>query len=827
MKDYFKFNPVAKQFAGYELIKENEKVDSLLKKVSDASLEIFKKLNFDLAPLKDRKVDVIRLKLRDILNSSTGPEMLAKMKDYSDENQLADGKYEGTKKIYLDSMDLLDKAIGKIKDISKDKDAIFVEYVKTAAKNTQSNLDELEKKKIEAEKEKKKVNDSLNIYNNEQINEGLFSGYRGRVNNLEKKLTDLISSSEGKTASNGYSKDWKRIFMELDQKLNAIDITREGTGNKDKEILSGLEKDVEKYQKEFNSSIIKSADNEIKKIESDNELNSVYGDALTLINKSMDLISNANASKTIVDDTVLDDINSREEKFNADIFPIKIGNKDTDSKFGDSKIIELIQKGLINGIPQVKTFLSGKGGADGKYGAGTAAVISALQKQSGNKNINGEIDRTFLDLMLASDFIGYSDREKITDALDIVRKENITESTNVKNSSFFFGINEAEKIRLNLGDLDTDINSYYSEYKGNKSSNSDGKNSDNKSNSTNQRDLAEKVSKSLRSIDLKFEADDLLKSDESIKNKYNEGFLKAWAFAADAKKQDSKIGYFFYDGGLNLIYNKYTAFSTPLNLPKWKEINNSSDDETIKEFVDSYTSRYYKVGGINRKLAYDVISDFYKKANQYKDDLKSVHSAYSRIENIVKTESSFIPESEVSSKIGKSLRVLIQRDAAEVGKDDLGADELAAIGNILTLTLGMFTYSEDKIITVNDWIRKNVMTDSVIKRINSDGVFSSNTYNHPMIICNEEDKSGLKIAGIESTPSRFNFSSSVLNAFGDNVPQDGKFTPRSNMVARGLLNGNSSLMFRHKESMNLKDFAELSQKYAKYCLNITKDDITD
>ena len=331
----------------------------------------------------------------------------------------------------------------------------------------------------------------------------------------------------------------------------------------------------------------------------------------------------------------------------------------------------------------------------------------------------------------------------------------------------------------------------------------------------------------MRSIDLKFEADSLLKSDESIKNKYNEGFLKAWAFAADARKDDPKIQFFFYDGGLNIVKNNNTSYNTPLNLPKWQDNNGSSDEEGVKEFVDSYISRFSKVGGIYRKMDYDVISDFYKKVNQYKDNLKSVHSAYSRIEGIVKTKSSFIPESEVSSKISKSLRVLIQSDAAEAGNDDLGVDELTAIGNILTLTLGMFTYSGGKIITVSDWLRKNLMTDPVIKRINSDQVFSNNNINHPMIICDNKNKSGLKIASSIGTSARSNFSSSILNSFGGNVPQGGKFTPKSDMVQKELLNNSYALIIRHIESMNLKDFAGLPQKYAKYCLDITKDDITD
>ena len=818
MKDYFKFNPIAKQFYGYELIKENEKIDALLKKVSDSSLEIFKKLNFDLAPSKDRKVDVFRLKLRDILNSSTGPEMLAKMKDYSDENQLVDGKYEGTKKNYMDSMDLLDKAIKKIKDISKEKDSIFVEYVKSASKNTQSNLDELEKKKIESEKEKKKINDSLEIEESDKIYESLFSGYRGRVKNLDKKLTDLISSSEGKTASAGYGRDWKRIFMELDQKLNAIDITREGTGNKDKEILSGLEKDVEKYQKEFNTAIIKSADNEIKKIENDTELNSVYGDVLTLINKSMDILSNANAAKAIVDASVLDDINDREEKFNSDVFPIKVGDKDTDSKFGDSKIIEKIQKGLMNGIPDVKSFLSGKGGADGKYGPASSAVISALQKQSGNKNIDGEITRPLLDLILASDFIGYSDREKITDAMDLVRKEVITESRFVKDSGFFFGLNEAEKIRLNIGELTSDINSYYGTIKDSKKTDSEGSNKGS-GDSSNQKELADSTSKALRSIGLKLEAEHFLKSDDSIKNKFNAGFIKAWSFSAGEKKSDDKLAYFFYDGGLNSIKNYRTSYTAPLNLSKWKEIKGSEDSEEIRSFVDSYSLKYSKIGGINKKLAYEVIDEFYKSINTDKEFLKNVYSAYSRIENLVKSKSPFVEESELSSKVGRSIRVLIQSDASEVDNDDLGADDFIAIGNILTLTLGMFTYSEGKMITVSDWIRKNVMDDSVIKRLNDDGYFTSKDVKHGIIACDKEAESGLGLVKSHVISPRNHFSDSLLNSFGKDIPRGGKFDGSNKYVFY-----NNEISKQHLNRMNAKSFSDVSTKYSP-CIDVNKDDL--
>ena len=259
------YNPIAKQlFEGYyEKLFENEQVDSLLVKAADSALEVFKKLTFDLAPKRDRNPDVTRVKLSDIANSNSVKSLTAKLIDYSDDNDISNSKFAEAKRLYLEGLKDICDALNRTSEISKGKDEVVLKQFKLASSKLQNSIDNIAKQAEEEEKEKAKNENYLESFDSDDsLNESLFTGYKERVKNLKKALANLISSAEGKDQKSGYGKDWKRLFIQLDEKRKALDNTE--AGEKSRKLLGELENEVEKFQNEFNKAMIQTASRYLK-----------------------------------------------------------------------------------------------------------------------------------------------------------------------------------------------------------------------------------------------------------------------------------------------------------------------------------------------------------------------------------------------------------------------------------------------------------------------------------------------------------------------------------------------------------------------------------
>lgn len=814
MKNYYLINPVARQLLKESILLENELVDALLKKVADSSLDIFKRMNFDLAPERDRKVDTIRLKLTDIVRSGDGIELLAKLKDYSEDNQLSDGKYSSAKDLYVDSLNFIIDSVKAAKAVSSDNDKKFLEYSQAAAKKMQASLDDI------AKKVSQKTNESEQV-----INEGLFTGYRGRIRRLEQRLNDLISSSEGKNSSSGYSRDWKRLFLELSQKLSAIDTSRDGTGSKDKQILETLEKDTDKYQKELNRAIINATDREIQKIENDKELKDSYTDVVDLINKAMDNFVKANTAQETAESEIRDSIEDREERFNEKVFPIKSGDKDSDAKFQDSNLIARIQSALMDGLPTVKRFLSSKGGSDGKYGNATSSVIAAIQKQSGNKDVDGQLDRTLLDSILASDFVGSDDRKKIISALDVIKDNVLTESFVIAFGSFS-NLFEAEKIRIDQSSMETDIKTYYDQFSSQSGSEGSAKSTGSgKSSSVNSESLASDVAKVLRKIGIgSMESETFLKADGSLKSKYSEDFIKAWRYAAE--NADSEQFSFFYDGGVYILKNKKTSLRNPMNLPKWKDSMGDDGDNYI-DFVKSYDMMFKSLGFVDREKAANTLNIYFKEVSDSSET--SMKNLISPLKNIL-NGSPYIELSDVDKKIGKAIEIFSQTNEAQRGDRDLGVEDFVAINNILVMTSGVFTEKGGKIISVVDHIRDKYLTNPVLKELNDDGYFSSwsSSVHGPILYLTGspgEDDGGIRI--LKTIPSgasvRKYYSTTLEEVFGKDIPKNDKF---SKIGGKKLINVKGTVQY-HIDRMNAKEFSDVPQPGINKCIEVKKENILE
>jgi len=721
----------------YEKIFENEKVDALLNKISDNALDAFKILTFDLAPSRDRNPDIMRVKLSDISNSDNVKELTAKLLDYADDNDLLNPKYAETKRLYLEALKKLSAALNRAVEIGKDKDEVILKAFKKSPLKLQNTLDNIAKDAEEALKAKKK-NESEDFIGN-PIFESIFTGYRGRVENLKKLLANLITSSEGKDQRNGYGRDWKRTFIDLDEKRKVLDTTRGGFGEKDKKALDELEKQVEKFQDDFNKSIIQAANRSLQNLEDDEEVYTSYSDVTELTNTALDLLTRAKAQYSITAKEIKEDQIAEENTVIKSVFPLKRGDADTDKKIKGSGLIYAIQSALVNGIPSAGKLIRSKGGPNGKYGPATTAVVSTLQKIIGNKNTNGEMDKVLLDDIISSDWVSEKDKKAIQKSLEVVRNK-MNESTSPVISLSDFGKIYEGKIVINNADFEKELDVQYKNIGGSLPGKKETHESPKSGGSSSG---VKTLAKNLRSAyNLKIEDEDFLKQDGSLRSVYSPQFIKAWNSTLEKIIADKKVeeySYFFFSGGVYNINLSSSSLKNPCNWNKWADARGiktlGNDDAT--DFIENYLKGWKTFGMIRPGFRYDGIRSLLKENAQ--NDSLDLSSAYEMMDTSIKNKSiPFIDFDNLKGDISKAFGLALQKGEKN---PDLGKEEFVAINNFLVMVANAITFDGSKFISCLKWIHDNLLGESTAKRIKRDQMFS---------VTNEDKDSG-KMLGFDGS----------------------------------------------------------------------------
>ena len=715
-------NLVAKSILeGYytEKLFENEKVDSLASKLSDNALNVFKVLTFDLAPKRDRNPDVIRVKLSDIANSETVKQLTAKLLDYADDNELVNAKYAEAKRLYLECLKKLCEALERISEISKEKGETILKNFKISPTKLQNIIDNIAKQ-AEEETKLKAANESLEF---DFLNESLFVGYRGRIDKIKKLLTNLITSAEGKDQKNGYGRDWKRTFIDLDEKRKVLDITKSGFGERDRKTLDELEKQVSKYQQEFNDALLQAANRSLQALEDDEEVYKLYSDVTELSTEALDLLTRAKTQYEIAYKEIMDQHEVEESTFVKSLFPLKRGDRDTNPKFKGSNLIYSIQLAFCHGIPSADKMIKARKGPNGIYGPATTAVVSTLQKIAGNKNINGQIDKTLLDSILASDWVQVKDKKAIEAALETIRsKTNESEFVPgynpIKSLDSFIGnpLNE-NKIVINNSEFDKELQTQYKNVAAAPDvSAPKGSSPSKKAAGSSVKDLAKK----LRTVyGMKIEADDFTKKDGTLRSSYSPGFVSAWNKALDKIGESAtNYGYFFYDGGLYPIKSKYSSLKRPSNWEKWAKVRQakSFDTEDAVDFLDDYMKAWTGFGKVRGDERYQAIKTLIRKRND-----SDLATAYEMMESTIMNKSiPFIDYEDLKGNITKAFNIALQKGEKS---PDLGAEDFAAVNDFLVMVSSAVSFDGKKFISCIKWIHDHVLGETTAKRISNDSVF--------------------------------------------------------------------------------------------------------
>jgi hypothetical protein len=713
-------NPVAKQLleSYYERLFENENVDELLVKISDNALNAFKILNFDLAPKRDRNPDVIRVKLSDIANSKTVKSLTAKLIDYAKDNDLVNSKFAESKRLYLESLGKFAEALDRSSEIAKGKDEVIIKQFKLCCTKLQNSIDAIAK---QAEQEAKNESFDSDFDSTESLNENIFTGYQDRVVHLKKNLTNLITSAEGKDQKNGYGRDWKRTFIDLDEKRKALD-KAEG-GDKNRKALEDLEKQVEKFQEEFNNALVQTANRSLQKLEDDEEVYTTYSDVTNLVSQGLDLLTRAKTQYGLAVKEIREDSEMKETEMAKALFPIKRGDIDSAKKFKNSGLIAAIQKALMDGIPAASKLMKSKGGADGKYGIATASVVSTIQKISGNKNTNGDIDKTLLSDIMSSDWVSAEDSKAIQKSLDTVKaKMNESQNSVLSLSDYLKNSVNEGKIVINQSEFEKELNTQYKAASA--AAPASATEFDHHKGSTSS--SVSKLSKNLRQkYSIKVEAEDFTKHDGSLKASYSPEFIKEWNQALEKADPAEEYSYFFAKGGVYNINLGTTSLKTPCNFVKWTESRQIKElgNEDAVDFMRNYLKGWTTFGMIRPEWRYEGIKTLLNKNSD--NDSLDLSGAFELMESCVKNkEIPFIDYENLKGDIAKAFNLVLQKGEKS---PDLGKEEFVAINNFLVMIANCVTFDGSKFVSCIKWIHDNVLGESTAKRIANDNIYISDT----------------------------------------------------------------------------------------------------
>ena len=738
---YLNINPIARMMSIETFrIFENESVDELIQKLATSSFDIFKKVVVDFAPAKQRKISTVKEKLKDTANSSTFKTLLAKMKDYAADTEIENSYLADVKSLYIDSMEQLADAIKRAIEIDPKLEDKVIKNFQSRTTKYANSLESAYKRKKEEE---------------EELNESFGLGLKGRVEALKHKLRMvLIPESAGKNSDNGYGRNWYRIFTELDQKLSAINHKKEISNDKEKKALKDLESQTDKLAKEFYTYCMRAAEAPFKKILSDDEISNKFEDVKELVSSAMDTLTRATVEEANAEDEMREKTEGYDHKVSSLVFPLKIGDNDSDKKFKGSLIIANLQKSLMNAFPPIKDLLAKRGGADGKYTSAFSVAVKSLQGVLGNKNVSGEIDRALLDTILDADKINKSDKEAIADSLDILRKEYVNESyapskSSVISSSEFFGsVNEAS-IHIDADKLETELEKYAKDLSEPESSRG-GRSALGRGDRSDNTDQAYELAKLLRSKGFVKGAEEelFLREDGSLRASYSPEFMIAWTKTAEDAKEGDLPLFFWVDykgskiDGLYAAKRLMTNAKRPCNWPKWKEVVGDVDEDDMKDFADWYSSYYSNFGGIDTDDLASLAKSLFSHNREENDEnsktydklysyfgTKGYKNHYLSSEGLEAVKSAFVRGSQMEEKI-----------------QDLSESDFGLLANLVAFISTMFTYDkdDDKFVPVLDVILDEVLTAEELKKLSSEESIGSSESSGDLVAV--LDKKGIRKA---------------------------------------------------------------------------------
>lgn len=324
----------------------------------------------------------------------------------------------------------LGKIIEKLPDNKGEIEKSITDFINVQKQNLQSSSKENDLKK-EVDQALSKKNESL-----EFIAEGIFSGKKGKIKDISKEITVVMSILKDMSAIPGMEADVKKYQDEVNQ-LSAevgkmVDMKRKDIdGDRLEEIAAKIS--------EIPTLLSKKSENLAKEDETNKEAADLFVDAL----KSLEAATE-NDKKFVEKAKEEKEIEDNWNKSAKDAIGFKGTVKQDDVKGKKNQVVKSFQeevirkfKDIIKGSEDFKKFAEGKFSGDGYFGDNTAKIIKGLKAGFGMDDKTSDITDEFLNKVFS-----YSGATKQNESFSFGRFKSFTDFEQINEAKIKFDVNK-------------------------------------------------------------------------------------------------------------------------------------------------------------------------------------------------------------------------------------------------------------------------------------------------------------------------------------------------------------------------------------------------
>ncbi len=324
----------------------------------------------------------------------------------------------------------LGKIIEKLPDNKEEIEKSITDFINTQKQNLQTSSKENDLKK-EVDQALSKKNESF-----EYLNEGVFSGKKGKIKDISKEITVVMSILKDMSAIPGMQADVKKYQDEVNQ-LSAevgkmVDMKRKDIdGDRLEEIAAKIS--------EIPTLLSKKSESLAKEDETNKEAAALFVDAL----KSLEAATE-NDKKFVEKAKEEKETEDNWNKSAKDAIGFKGTVKQDDVKGKKSQVVKSFQeevirkfKDIIKGSEDFKKFAEGKFAGDGYFGDNTAKVIKGLKAGFGMDDKTSDITDEFLNKVFS-----YSGTTKQNESVSFGRFKSFTDFEQINEAKIKFDVNK-------------------------------------------------------------------------------------------------------------------------------------------------------------------------------------------------------------------------------------------------------------------------------------------------------------------------------------------------------------------------------------------------
>ncbi len=328
----------------------------------------------------------------------------------------------------------LGKIIEKLPDNKEEIGKSITDFVNLQKQNLQKSSQENDLKK-EVESAQKK-NEGYSYFSDEVINEGIFSGKKGKIKDIAKEITVVNSILKDMSAIQGMENEVKKYQDEV-TKISAevgkmVDMKRKDIdGDRLEELVARIS--------EIPTLLTKKSEELAKEDATNKEAAALFVDAL----KSLE-------SATEKDKAFVEKAKEEKEKEDSwnksakDAIGFKGTIKMEDVKGKKDKTVKAFQeevirsfKDVIKGSEDFKKFTDGKFAGDGYFGDNTAKIIKGLKAGFGMKDNSSDITDEFL-----NNVFSFKPAEKKNESVSYGRFQSFSSFESINEAKVKFDVNK-------------------------------------------------------------------------------------------------------------------------------------------------------------------------------------------------------------------------------------------------------------------------------------------------------------------------------------------------------------------------------------------------